>query len=360
MEDGPITGTRTPSGTVRADHVAGGGHHADGLLRSVSAARENPLPPAMSDAHVRADTESGGWVGAVLSSTPEFWSTYRSIRLRLATLPLNDLERTLAEQAAAAMAESLGLAPAEAAYQGRRTALFRRERLLHEALALDLAPLRLATLVDALHVEGVEHVRGLRAGDPVLLLSLHYSLFSSLLCLWLTRLAAQQTVFHHLTILFDSGTVAPQPIPPSRVDALVAGGLGRRETTTLLDMALHKGATRDLVTRLRGGEAVLAFPDGALLAGSERDAPTVRLGHRTLSLGRGVPFLMRHARATLLPVTLRPRGDQHAIVFGEPIRARSEQDVASSIQAVVQQLIDQTVLADPGPWEGWLLLPPGG
>ena len=69
-----------------------------------------------------------------------------------------------------------------------------------------LPPPALAELLDTVTVEGLAHLDGLQQERGVLLLSVHYSLSTSLLWLWLARATAQGR-FRHLATLFRSGPV---------------------------------------------------------------------------------------------------------------------------------------------------------
>lgn len=293
-------------------------------------------------------------VGHQLSEAADFWLAYRGWRLRTLIPPLNQIERTISDRVALRLQDYLGLDPPGAAQQARRNVFYRRERLFHETLALDLSPDRLHELLDAMAVEGVDQLRELPAAQGILLLSLHYSVFSSLLLLWLTR-AAAQGLFKHLTILIDPGPGGTHGLPSIRADVLEAGGLGRRSATSLLDMKNVPSATRQLTAELRDGGAALVLPDATFLPSTADRALSLRVGDRQALLPRGAAWLAQVARCSVVPVHTRPLGDSYALVFGPPVS--TEDDPASAVEVALQRLFAQTALADPGPWEGWPSLP---
>lgn len=304
--------------------------------------------------HIETAARSG--IAAQLSTAEAFWPTYRSARLRILAQPFQEVEARLAAQVAQVLQDYLGLDAPTAAYQARRNVFHRRERLLHETLTLDLAPERLGELLDAITVEGIDHLLRLPDDRGTLLVSLHYSTVSSLLCLWLAGAAARGT-FSHLTVLLDSGPAGSLGLPASRVDELEAAGLARRSATTLVDMDTAASATRHLVARLRSGGTALVLPDAGFVPATEGKAVPLTLGRRQVGIARGAAWLAEVARCPIVPVHIRPDGDTYTIVFGAPVEPGAGGDAAGAIQSVAQGLLERTVLRDPAPWEGWLLLP---
>ena len=321
-----------------------------------------PNPPReLTDAvHQRPDPKGPEDQAALLSSGNAFRSSYHSWHRLVLAPPLTELEQVLAHRVGAALEAWLGLDSAAAAHQARRWVLFRRVHLLHETLTLELAPDRLAQLLDTVAIEGLEHLRGLRDDQGILLISVHYSLYSSLLELWLAR-AAARGLFRHLTLLFIPAS-APE-VSARRKAELESAGLIRRGTTTLLltNLKGSLGVTRQLLGRLQAGEVVLVLPDARLLPGADARALSVTLGQRRLGVPRGAAWLAQMAHCPIVPVHIRPHEeDRYILTFGPPAELEHAADAPSRVQSMVQSLLDQTVLADPGPWDAWQWIPDGG
>jgi lauroyl/myristoyl acyltransferase len=114
------------------------------------------------------------------------------------------------------------------------------------------------------------------------------------------------------------------------------------------------GTARALLGRLGPGEAVLMFPDAELHPAAQL-TQTVTIGRYDLCLPRGAAWLAETRQCTIVPVYIRPHDDSaHAVVFGPAIPPASPNDAAARVNASVQYLMDQTVMVDPSPWEGWL------
>ena len=290
-------------------------------------------------------------IGERLSDAPDFWPAYRLWRLRALAQPFGDAERLLSERVATALQGYAGFAPDEAARQARRYVLFRRDRAFHEMLTLGLAPERLHWLLDAIATQGTEHLSTLPSGAGVLFLSFHYSVYSSLLCLWLNRLAAGR--FRHLAILVDTGQAGPLGFPADRLAEVELGGLGRPGATILLDLRTTPGAAHHLVTGLRSGGAALVFPDTAFAPAGAPGTVPLTVGRRTVGLPGGTARLARLVGCPIVGVHLRPAGDGYALVFEPPAVVDGPEDVS----ATLHRLAERTILADPGPWDGWSGLP---
>jgi lauroyl/myristoyl acyltransferase len=263
-------------------------------------------------------------------------------------------EEAAARVSAIAMQSWLSLDEREATANARRRMLLRRDAALHEMLALQLPPAQLEALLDESVVEGVEHVRAASSRQGVLFLSLHYSLYSSLLILWLAR-AASRGLFDHLAVLYwateDGG-------PATFVEAMrrsQAAGFVSESALRLID--LGEGpvrATRLILDGLQEGGAALVFSDRLSPPGAERRAVTVTLGGRPLGVARGVPWLVHAARGPVIPVHIRPDSEnRHRIVFAPALAEGPGTDASAVVQSALQRLVDSTVMIDPAPWDAW-------
>lgn len=291
-----------------------------------------------------------------LSAGDPIWDSYCGARIIAFSLPPSEIERAGELRAAAALRHCLGLDAADAAYQARRCFLYRREVLLHEVFTLNLAPLALDQILDAMDVVGSDQLRDIGPGQGVILLSLHYSLYSSLLTLWLAQ-ATVRGLFKDLTVLVlsnPSGSLRP---PQRRLEQLEQAGIWSLTRTTLVDRRLLGApwAARKLAACVNGGGAVVILLDALFLpAGSERTL-TLSIGRQNVGVQRGAAWLVRSTGAPVVPVHIHPHGDDgHAIVFDSPVCPATETDGGAAVQGIMQRLLEQTVLADPGPWEGWL------
>jgi lauroyl/myristoyl acyltransferase len=281
------------------------------------------------------------------ASPAAFWPAYRAWRLAQLAQPFGAADQALAATVAAALRRCLGLDSDDANRQGRRYVFQRRERCFHEALALDLPADRLRALLDAAPVRGAEHLQAAPRDAGLLLLSLHYGAYSSLLCLSLAR-AAGRRVLPPLTIVLNSGAAGALGFPERRASELEAAGLGSRATTTFLDMR-SEGAARRLVRALRGGETVLLLPDAALTAAPGASDAALSLGRLRLALPRGIESLAPRTGARVLPVYSHAAGDAYGLCFG-PITSPA---APAPVRSAVQWLLDGPVAAAPGAWEGW-------
>jgi hypothetical protein len=284
----------------------------------------------------------------------EFWQVYLGLRVVALGCPMDGREETAVTTAALAMQDWLGLSAEEACHHAKRRMLLRRDAALHEMLALELVPAQLEMLLDSTTIDGIEHVRAATRHKGLLFLSLHYSLYTSLLILWLAR-ATSHGLFEHLAVLYwateDGGASAfVHAMRRSQAAGFVSGSALR-----LID--LNEGpirATRLLLDGLQEGGAGLVFSDRLSEPGSERRAVTVTLGRRQVDVARGVPWLVGAGRRPVIPVHIRPEsGNRHAIVFARPLREGVDGDAPAVVQSALQQLVDSTVLVDPAPWDGW-------
>jgi lauroyl/myristoyl acyltransferase len=289
-------------------------------------------------------------IAAQLSASPNFREVYRAWRLRIVADAFTAEEDDFGRQASSAMQRYLGLSPADASIQGRRAALFRRERLFHEVLLLDLDPGRLNELLDRVEVTGANHLSP--DGRGVLLVALHYSLFSSLLCLWLAR-SAKQGLPPHLSIMVDTGPAPGLGMRAERLAALEASGLVARDRATLSTLDRPTAVLRTLTRRLREGAAVLLFVDANFRSATVGGGLPIDIGAGRIAFPAGVSWLADRTGCAVVPTSIRPKADGHTVVFSPPA-ASSE---ARAIRSALQNLINETVVADPGPWEGWVRVP---
>jgi len=280
------------------------------------------------------------------------WDAYCGARFMALGAPATDLEQAAEQRARKTLTRCLDLDAATAAYQASRCVLFRRELVLHDYLAINLAPAALNQILDAIEVVGLEHAGG-RAGGTILL-SLHYSLYSNWLGLWLAR-ATARGLFSHLDIIVLSTPAGSLRLSQRRTADLGRAGIWD-DRTRLVDRRLtgNAVAARTLLDRLRAGGAVMVLPDASLLPAAGRRTIAVLVGRQYVGLPRGPAWLVRLSGAHVVPVHIRPcSDDHHSIVFGSPARPGPEADADTFMQAIVQRLLDQTVATDPAPWEGW-------
>lgn len=283
------------------------------------------------------------------------WAVYCASRYVALSLPSPEIEQEAEKRAAAAMQCYLALGPESSSYYSRRCILFRRDHLLHDALALDIVPDRIPVLLNSVSDVGTNQLRNVEPGQGVLLVSLHYSLYSSMLIWWLAR-ATVRGIFNSLTVFFRSNALGRYVLSEQRINEFENIGVWSRTRVTLLDGTAvgSPAAARMLSNQLSAGGAVLVFPDAWLLPDTDKSL-TVCIGQQTLGLPRGVAWLLKASRCTIVPVHIRPHAEHsHAVVFGSPAYFNSNQDPSETAKATLQQLVDQTILVDPSPWEGWL------
>jgi lauroyl/myristoyl acyltransferase len=228
---------------------------------------------------------------------------------------------------------------------------------------MNLSPTAWIQILDRMDVIGLDHLAGLEQDQGLVLVSLHYSLYSSLLVLWLAR-ATVRGLFNHLTMLVVSNPAGALRPSERRLSQLAEAGIWDLARTILLDRRLigASGATRQLVRRIRDGGAVLILPDAAILPAGEKGL-TVRVGHQTVGMPPGLAWLCRTTGTPLASVYVRPHADdQHAIEFGIPAYPGIIKNSDAVVRDVFVALVEQAISDDPTPWEGWLrdgLLPAG-
>jgi len=266
---------------------------------------------------------------------------YRCLRVLALAQPLHDVELAAERQVEAGITRSLEWTPSAAAQEARRWVLFRREMLLHEVLLSQMPADVLAEIVDAVSLPGpIAQAGGIY-------LSVHYSLYSTLLWLRLAREAVSGRSAP-LTMVFDSGADARWRFSGNRPLELERAGLIDGRAAHLTDVRAEGwlAVLRTLARRLQDGESVLLMCDAAEAASSKRRL-NVRLGKGHLRLPFGPAALAAKARAQVIPVWIRPDADGYAIEAGPRFGADSGEDAA-------QWLVDSTVGAQPSLWEGWL------
>lgn len=291
--------------------------------------------------------------GMPFSEQNSIWAAYCAARYVAVGLPRMELEQAAEQRAMVAMQRFLALAPEVAAFYARRCLLFRRDQLLHEALVLDLAPDRIPAILDSMVAVGLDQLQLLPPGQGRVLVSLHYSLYSSLLIWWLAQ-ATARGLFKSLTVLFRSNDVGQYMLSEQRIAEFERAGVWSCSRVRLLDRTAlgSAAAARALLRDLRIGGAVLVLSDAWLLPADDKTLK-VRIGHESLGFPRGVVWLAQMSRCPLVPVYLQPRAEMtHGVIFGCPTYINSTTDPEA--ESTMQHLVDQTIMHDPSPWEGWL------
>jgi hypothetical protein len=272
--------------------------------------------------------------------------------------PLTEAEQAAELRARLALGECLDLAPAPAAYYGRRCLLFHRDACLHEALALDLPGAHVPELLEFVSVIGLEHLSWLDPSRGILLLSLHYGPYSSLLVWWLAAATARGS-FEKLTVLLRSTGAGQYQVSEQRLAEFEAAGVWPRSRITLFDRetAGPAGTVARLSARLGHGEAVLMFPDAALRPHDDDDDDelSLKVGRSVFGLPRGAVWLARDHCSAVVPVYIRPHGDSaHAVVIGRPVQPRDPSEAHAAVSSALQYLVEDAVQADPSPWGVWM------
>jgi hypothetical protein len=288
-----------------------------------------------------------------VSEAEHFWAAYCGARFMALSLPLTQRERIRKHRAAVALSQCLGMDARTAAYHARRCLLYRREAVLHEIFALNLAPSFLLRIVEAMEVAGADRIKAGR-GEGLLMISLHYSLYSSLLVFWLAR-ATACGLFRNLAVLVLStptGSVSPSQ---QRLALLQQGGIWSAETR-LIDRRIMGSpwSARRLISYIKMGGAVLILPDATFVSTTNSRAVTLKLGKECVAVPRGAAWLVQQTDVPLISVHVHPYEDRHAIVFDSSKDPDAGKDSIGRVRDALQHLIEQTVLVDPGPWEGWL------
>ena len=280
-------------------------------------------------------------------------AAYGAARCAALGFPLTQLEQSAEQRAAAALSCYLGVGQAAAAYYARRCILFHRDRVLHEALVLDLPAHRIPDILSSVKAVGADQLATLDPNRGIVLVSLHYGLYSSMLIWWLAQ-ATASNLFKKLTVLMRSNPTGQYVVSARRLEDFEAAGVWSRRVTLADRTAVGPtGTARALLGRLGPGGAVLMFPD-AELRPAEEQTQTVTIGRHDLGLPRGAAWLAEMRQCAVVPVYIRPHGaSAHAVLFGPAMPPASPGDAAARVNASVQYLMDQTVMLDPSPWEGW-------
>jgi lauroyl/myristoyl acyltransferase len=291
-----------------------------------------------------------------------FWAAYRGACLVALAQPVSEIEQARLAPVAQRMSEYLGLSPEAAAYQSRRALFCYRQEWIHAEMALELPPAAITTLVDSVEVAGLPWLERTDQTRGLLLTSLHYSLYSSLLWLWLAR-ATVRGLYRRLTIMM----VADQPALGARINRqirrLEAAGVLPPGAVTAIERpraaTFAPAVVRTLLDRLHAGEAVYFCAEPYFIAPSDRHAAVLTLSGAALGLPGGVPWLARAARCPVVPVHIHPGPADRYVVTVSPPAETDQPGVAGwGVEAALQQLLDRTVRADPAHWEGWVWIPP--
>jgi hypothetical protein len=293
-------------------------------------------------------------VDAARRRRDDTWAAYGALRYAALGFPLTRIEQSAEQRAAATLSCYLGIRQAAAAYYARRCILFHRDQVLHEVLGLDLPARRMPEILSSATAVGVDQLATLDPSRGIVLVSLHYGLYSSVLIWWLAQ-ATVNNLFKRLTVLVRSNPTGQYVASSRRLKDLQAAGVCSRSVTLFDRSAVGPiGTARALLGRLGPREAVLMFPDAKLRPAAEQ-TPTVTIGRYNLGLPRGAAWLAERRQSTVVPVYVRPHGDgAHAVVFGPAMPPASHDDATARVTATVQHLVNQTVMLDPSPWEGWL------
>lgn len=285
-----------------------------------------------------------------------FRDAYASARYATVGVAVQEFEQEAEARAKDAIGDYLGVSDAAAAYYARRCLLCHRELFLHELLALDMPSESLAELVETVDVVGERELGLLDLRRGVVLVTLHYGLYSSLLLWWLAR-AVVRGLLDGLTILIRTTAAGQYMIADSRLAEFEAQGIWKCESVELFDREAvgPNGTVQALRDRLGPGAAVLVFLDPELRPASRSDSLRVRIGMRSVGLPRGAAWVAAAGPAAVAPVHIRPHRDtRHAVVFGSTYRPASGFEARAAVHAAAQHLVDTTIMADPSPWEGWL------
>jgi len=270
---------------------------------------------------------------------------YAAARLSVLARPFDaDLEQPAAARAERRLAECLALDPEHARAEALRSVLLQRERRLHESLLLEADPARLRELVLAVEVDGLDALRR-RAGVGLLLVSLHYGPYSSLL--WPALAKEGLSPLHSLIDLrLDPNLV----LPDARLRELEEAGVVPPGSLERVDRGAGGPTTaRGLAAVLAAGDATLVLPDAYFLPPGAPRSLAFPLGRRTLALPRGVEWLARRSGCAVAVAWIRPEGSGHRVVVRP----------AAGVDAALATLARDAVVADPAPWEGWLRDQPG-
>jgi hypothetical protein len=211
-----------------------------------------------------------------------------------------------------------------------------------------VAPEALDQLVEA--IEGPSAISEARRG--ALIVGLHLGLYSSLLPLWLGRLAARGGL-PPITLLFDSGGAGALGPPAVRRAALEEVGLLRAGTYALLDVAADPGAPA-ILDRLRAGQVVLALVDARLLPADDWRAARFRVGRGWVGVSRGTFWTAGLVGAPIIPIALRTRADGYVVDLGAGVTAGSRRpaELANAATTALRWLA-AVLDGQPSEWALW-------
>jgi lauroyl/myristoyl acyltransferase len=312
--------------------------------------------------------QSGGTARATelqdgaFASGDAFWAAYRGACFVALAQPVSAIEQDRLGPIAQRMGDYLGLSPEAAAYQARRALFCYRQEWIHSEMALELPPAAITTLVDSVEVEGRLWLERTEQARGLLLTSLHYSLYSSLLWLWLVQ-ATGRGLFRRLTIMMVADRPALGARTTRQIQRLEAAGLLAPGAVTVIErsrsVALAPAVVRTLLSRLRAGETVYFCAEPYFVDPTDRHAAVLTLGPAALGLPGGVPWLARAAQCPVVTLHIHPGLDDRYVVSCNPPAAPDPPGGAGQgVVAALQQLLDQTVRVDPAHWEGWVWIRP--
>jgi hypothetical protein len=144
--------------------------------------------------------------------------------------PITRIEQSAEQRAAAALSCYLGVGQAAAAYYARRCILFHRDQVLHEALVLDLPAHRIPDILSSVKAVGADQLATLDPSRGIVLVSLHYGLYSSMLIWWLAQATARK-LFKKLTVLMRSNPTGQYLVSSRRLEDFEAAGVWSRGVT---------------------------------------------------------------------------------------------------------------------------------
>lgn len=273
--------------------------------------------------------------------TDAAWDCYLSARLSaLRAVATADTAAAPIGRAQARLQAYLSLDGEQALHQARRSYFCTADAAFHDQL---LASGQIDVLQAA--VAGVTAVPQLmQAGERgALAVSLHYGAATSVLPMWLAA-ASENGLISELGVIENSRRNPDIMLTDERRAEL------RRCGFPFVDIDLARlgelGAMRCALDILRRGGIILIFADGQLPRADAKRTLTCQLGCRPFTLPHGAEWLARTADVPLLPLLLRPEGDNHRI---EQLPTFPPADAHSSIQA----LIDAAIGTDPAPWWRW-------
>jgi hypothetical protein len=273
------------------------------------------------------------------------WLSYVAARASALGRPLDlNVERKWALNAAPKLLAYLGLGNDQVNLQVRRCTLYARDSLFHQ-LFLFLGGIHTTLqVVDRIHADNIPPTRGTNGPRGTIAVTLHYSLATSLLLLWLGRASAIGRI-SHFCFFIDSRGLAGWRLSPERLAQFRSAGY----EGTQIDKGTEgvAPALQQALRLLRAGAFLLIFADGRVLEPTDSRAIQCRLGSGTIALPRGVAWLSEKSGVQILPMYIRPEGDTHRITFGD--RYSSEH-----AGVALQTLFDDCVMHDPAPWEYWL------